>query len=204
MIEVHLPAGGVHDPRVLAAMARVPRERYVPTGYESRAYADSPLPIGYGQTISQPACVGLMTQLLELAPDDDVLEIGTGCGYQTAILCELAGHVSSIERIEPLAEWAARNLREAGYENLELRVGDGYRGWGGGATFDAIILTAAPDEVPRALTDELRPGGRLVAPVGAGWQQLVRVRRDDDGLVNEMHGSVRFVPMLEGVSRGSA
>lgn len=198
MLEEHLPRGGVTDPRVLDAMARVPRERFVLAGWEERAYADSPLPIGHGQTISQPAVVGKMSQLLELTPDDTVLEIGTGCGYQTAVLCELAGRVCSIERVEALAQWARERL--TGYDNVELRVGDGYRGWGGGAQFDAIVLTAAPPTLPPALLRELKDGGRLVAPVGDGWQELVRVRRKGGELTQELHGAVRFVPMLEGVT----
>jgi protein-L-isoaspartate(D-aspartate) O-methyltransferase len=201
MLFSHLPRGGVRDPRVIAAMGRVPREAFVLESLARRAYEDRPLPIGHGQTISQPACVGYMVQLLQLDADDEVLEIGTGCGYQTAILRELADHVRSIERVEPLYEMARANLSELGYDDIELRLGDGFAGWGDEARFDAIVLSAAPEVIPSALVRELKPGGRLVAPVGRGFQELVRLRRAPEGLVRENHGGVRFVPMLDGVSR---
>lgn len=186
----------IHEPKVKKALQKVPREEFVPAEYRMLAYENIPLPIGYGQTISQPYIVGLMTELLALNPTDKVLEIGTGSGYQTAILAELAAHVYSIETIEPLAKNAQEILARLGYKNISLRVADGYYGWEEESPFDAIIITAAAVEVPLPLKDQLADGGRLVAPLGApgGTQILWRFRKHNDCLLRENHGFVRFVP----------
>lgn len=184
--------------RVLAAMAAVPRHRFVPTEERYAAYDNHPLPIGYGQTISQPYIVALMTDLLRLNKDDTVLEVGTGCGYQTAILSELAGEVYSIEIVEPLATQSARLLRELGYDNVEVKYGDGHRGWPEHAPYDGIIVTAAADAIPEALIDQLKPGGRLVIPVGDAWfaQELILITKDRDGITHSKDIlPVRFVPL---------
>lgn len=183
---------------VLAVMAAVPRHRFVPGGETYGAYYNHPLPIGYGQTISQPYIVALMTDLLRLNKQHTVLEVGTGSGYQTAILAELAGKVYSIEIVEPLAAQAAKLLRELGYANVEVKAGDGHAGWPEHAPFDAIIVTAAPDEVPQALIAQLKPGGRMVIPVGEGWlaQELILVTKDRDGVSHRKDIlPVRFVPL---------
>jgi protein-L-isoaspartate(D-aspartate) O-methyltransferase len=196
MLEADLPRSGVHDPAVLAAMARVPREAFVPQPLQARAYDDGPLPIGLGQTISQPAMVAIMTQLLELRPDQRVLEVGTGSGYQTALLAELSREVYTVEVRSDLAARARAVLEELGYENIHFRVGDGFSGWDDDR-FDAIVLTAAPERLPRRLIDQLADGGRLVAPVGdAAWQVLVRLRREGGRILEEEHMPVRFVPMV--------
>ena len=195
MVDVQIAGRGVRDPRVLAALRQVPRHRLVPEAERGVAYEDRPLPIGHGQTISQPYIVGFMTEALGISAGERVLEIGTGSGYQTAVLAELAAEVFSIEIVEPLAERARRDLAALGYENVNVRAGDGYRGWPEAAPFDAIILTAAPDHVPEPLVAQLAEGGRLVAPVGAGVQELVRIRRGADGITRESLLPVRFVPM---------
>ncbi|HCI14355.1 MAG: protein-L-isoaspartate O-methyltransferase [Gallionellales bacterium GWA2_60_142] len=187
--------------RVLAVMARVPRHRFVPEGETWSAYYNHPLSIGYGQTISQPYIVALMTDLLRLGENDTVLEVGTGSGYQAAILAELAGRVYSIEIVAPLAERAAKLLRELGYANVEVKTGDGHAGWPEHAPFDAIIVTAAPDEVPQALIAQLKPGGRMVIPVGEGWfaQELMLITKDSDGVSHRKDIlPVRFVPLTGG------
>ncbi len=190
--------GGI-DARVLDAMRRVPRHEFVPGVQKRLAYRNQPLPIGAGQTISQPYIVALMTDLLELSPDDKVLEIGTGCGYQSAVLAELAGKVHSIEIIGNLGHAAAQTLGRLGYGNVETRIGDGYAGWPDAAPFDAIIVTAAPDHIPPALIAQLKPGGRLVIPVGTLAQELMVVRKDADGAtLNETIVPVRFVPLTRG------
>jgi protein-L-isoaspartate(D-aspartate) O-methyltransferase len=187
---------GVHDPRVLAAMRKVPRHLFVPPNQQKDAYVDSPLFIGYGQTISEPYLVAFMTEALEVKPQDRVLEIGTGSGFQAAVLAELAREVYTIEILEPLAKTAEERLRRLGYSNVQVRAGDGYRGWPEAAPFDAIILTAAPPErVPPPLLEQLREGGRLVAPVGGSEQELIRDRRTAKGVTEEVLLPVRFVPM---------
>ncbi|PKN46079.1 MAG: protein-L-isoaspartate O-methyltransferase [Deltaproteobacteria bacterium HGW-Deltaproteobacteria-17] len=199
MIERHLKGRDITDPRVLAAMARVPRERFVPAHLRDEAYGDYPLPIGLGQTISQPYIVATMSQALALKPDEKVLEIGTGSGYQAAILGELAGEVYSVELICELQQRAAGLLEELKYANVHTRCSDGYAGWSEHAPFDAILLTAAPPEIPQALIDQLRPGGRLLAPVGVVLQRLVMLRKDPDGTIRtETSHDVRFVPMVHG------
>ena len=196
IVREQIAARGVRDTRVLEVMRKVPRHLFVPAEMMPSAYADQPLPIGHGQTISQPYIVGFMTEALELKPRDRVLEIGTGSGYQAAVLAELAAEVYSIEIVEPLGKEVALRLRELGYSRIKLRIGDGYRGWPEAAPFDAIIVTAAPDHIPPALIDQLAPGGRLVLPVGRFFQQLVRVRRTPRGIKQEELLPVRFVPMV--------
>lgn len=185
----------VRDPRVLDAMRRVPRHLFVPEPVRDSAYADRPLPIGHGQTISQPYVVAFMTELARLSPEARVLEIGTGSGYQAAVLAGLAREVYTIEIVEPLAAEARERLGRLGIRNVTVRAGDGYRGWPEEAPFDAIVLTAAPPEIPAPLLAQLAPGGRLVAPVGSGWQELVVVERTAAGLVRRSVAPVRFVPM---------
>ncbi len=188
---------GALDARTLQAMERVPRERFVAPGDERAAYENRPLAIGSGQTISQPYIVALMTDLLELRPDDRVLEIGTGSGYQAAVLAELAREVYSVEIVEPLARSAAARLSKLGYRNVATRVGDGYEGWAQHAPYDAIIVTAAAADVPRALLDQLKAGGRMVIPIGASsfGQVLYLIRKQADGsIVREAVLRVRFVP----------
>jgi protein-L-isoaspartate(D-aspartate) O-methyltransferase len=186
---------------VMAAMGRVPRHRFVPDAQAARAYDDRPLPIGHGQTISQPFIVALMTDLLDLKPADRVLEIGTGCGYQAAVLAEIARAVYTIEIVEPLAQEAAARLTALDYRNVTARAGDGYRGWSEHAPFDAIIVTAAAPAVPPALIEQLKPGGRLVIPVGAPReaQQLLVIDKDAAGATNTRRIlGVRFVPLTRG------
>jgi len=188
------------DPKVMAAMAAVPRHAFVPRESRSSAYMNRPLGIGYDQTISQPFIVALMTDLLDLQPEDRVLEIGTGCGYQTAVLACLAARVYSMEVVANLAHDAAERLARLGYDNVELGVGDGYAGWPDAAPFDAIIVTAAPAVIPDALVAQLEVGGRLVIPVGRRneTQILYRcVRRRDGGLTRERRLPVAFVPMVQ-------
>ncbi len=186
------------DPRVLAAIGRVPRHRLVPAHLADRAYETRPLPIGHDQTISQPFIVALMTDLAEPQPTDRVLEIGTGSGYQAAVLAELVARVYTIEIVRPLGERAAELLVALGYRNIETRIGDGYLGWPEAAPFDAIVVTAAPEHMPQPLIDQLAPGGRLIAPVGArgGIQSLQLLRKDKDGrAVTRSVLPVRFVPL---------
>lgn len=186
-------------PAVMSAMVRVPRHRFVPPDQEPAAYVNSPLPIGHGQTISQPFVVALMTDLLGLGAGDIVLEVGTGSGYQTAVLCELAARVYSIEIVPDLARTAARRLAALGYANVEVRTGDGAGGWPGCAPFDAILVTAAPTEVPEVLVTQLKAGGRMVIPVGADRfsQELVRFEKDPRGNVTRRAVlPVAFVPLV--------
>src|SRR4030042_2223240 len=171
MVETQIKARGVKDPRVLSAMHKVERHLFVPKELQTSAYTDQPLPIGEDQTISQPYIVALMTELLELKGGENVLEIGTGSGYQAAILAELAKEVYTIEIVEPLASSAKNRLLELGYQNINVKAGDGYLGWPEVGPFDAIIVTAAPDHIPKPLIDQLQEGGRMVIPVGAYSQE---------------------------------
>lgn len=198
MVEQQLNQRGIRDGRVLNAMLRVPRHAFVPHGLHAAAYDDSPLPIGEEQTISQPFIVAIMTQLLELKGDERVLEIGTGCGYQTAILCELAREVYSLERFSQLADRAARSLALLGYENLEIHVGDGSQGLPDMAPFDAIIVTAAAPTIPGPLCSQLTAqGGRMVLPVGdRKGQRLQIVYRRGTRCVVQASIPVRFVPLV--------
>lgn len=194
---------GITDPAVLRAMATVPRHEFVPAAMKRHAYADQPLPIGYGQTISQPYVVAFMTEKLAPRETDRVLEIGTGSGYQAAILSGLVREVYSIEIVEPLAKRAASDLARLGYRNVSVRHGDGYQGWPEAAPFDAIIVTCAPDHVPQPLVDQLKEGGRMVIPVGErDDQNLFLLRKRGDRLEREAILPVRFVPMT-GAAEGT-
>lgn len=195
MVQQQIAARDVRDKQVLEAMRKVPRHLFVPQAMQPYVYADSPLPIGYDQTISQPYIVAFMTEALTLKPEDRVLEVGTGSGYQAAVLSVLVQEVYSIEIVEPLAREAAERLKRLGYSNVKVRAGDGYRGWQEAAPFDAIIVTAAPDHIPQPLLDQLAIGGRLVIPVGRYFQTLIRIRRTARGFKTEKLLPVRFVPM---------
>jgi protein-L-isoaspartate(D-aspartate) O-methyltransferase len=185
MVQEQIIDRGVRDPRVLEALRKVPRHRFVPPAMQPSAYEDSALPIGLGQTISQPYVVAFMTEALELKPQDRVLEIGTGSGYQAAVLSLLVREVYSLEIVEQLGREAEARLKEMGYANVRVRIGDGYGGWPEAAPFDAIIVTAAPPDVPPALVEQLGPGGRMVVPVGRYVQNLIRLRRTAKGLERE-------------------
>jgi protein-L-isoaspartate(D-aspartate) O-methyltransferase len=195
MVEQQLLARDITDPRVIDAIRRVPRDRFVPAPQRDAAYEDRPLPIGYRQTISQPYIVAFMTQALQLTEETRVLEIGTGSGYQTAVLAELAAQVYSIEIVPELGVRARETLADLGHANVETRVGDGYQGWPDAAPFDAIIVTAAPDHVPEPLIAQLAPGGRMVIPVGQDRQSLTLITRGDDGITRRNLLPVLFVPM---------
>ncbi|MGE0639898.1 MAG: protein-L-isoaspartate(D-aspartate) O-methyltransferase [Thermoanaerobaculia bacterium] len=195
MVETQIRARGIDDARVLRAMSEVPRHRFVPPAVEAQAYEDYPLPIGAQQTISQPYIVALMTSLLELEGGEKVLEIGTGSGYQAAVLARVAGEVYTIEILQPLAESARRTITDLGYSNVQFRVGDGYAGWPEAAPFDAIVVTAAPEKVPQPLLDQLRVGGRLVIPVGSFFQNLMVYTKTASGFEKKNVIPVRFVPM---------
>jgi protein-L-isoaspartate(D-aspartate) O-methyltransferase len=196
MVDEDIVPRGVTDPAVLAVMRRIPRHRFVPHEYAAFAYLDSPLPIGHGQSISQPSLVAKMTEALSLKKTDKVLEVGTGSGYQAAILAELVDQVLTVEILEPLARQAERTLSELGYRNVKVRVGDGYRGWLEEAPFDAIIVTAAPDHVPQPLLDQLAVGGRLIIPVGQFFQTLELYRKTAEGYERKTISFVRFVPLV--------
>ena len=196
MVDEQLRARGIRDARVLEAMSRVPRHVFVPESERDEAYGDYPLPIGHGQTISQPYIVAFMSEALQLEPAHRVLEIGTGSGYQAAVLAELAGEVYTIEIIGELAARADATLREAGYRNVTVRTGNGYLGWPEHAPYDRIMVTAAPDQVPQALVDQLKIGGLMAIPVGtAGFQELRVLKRTESGLETLATLPVRFVPM---------
>jgi len=191
---------GIRDPEVLRIMRATERHRFVPAAVRAQAYEDHPLAIGHGATISQPYIVALMTELLELRKQDRVLEIGTGSGYQAAILAQLAREIYSIEIVPELARSAQEVLTRLGYTNVTVRCGDGYRGWPEKAPFDRVILTAAPPEIPQALVDQLARGGRMVAPVGSGWEQeLVLIEKGADGTIRRRSiAAVQFVLMRPG------
>jgi protein-L-isoaspartate(D-aspartate) O-methyltransferase len=196
MVERQLVTRGINDQRVLAAMAKVPREEFVPPDSRAASYEDGPLPIGYAQTISQPYMVAFMTEQLRLKPSDRVLEVGTGSGYQAAILAELVSEIFSIEIVEPLAKNAEATLQRLGYKNVHLKIGDGYKGWPETAPFDAIIVTCAPDKVPQPLVDQLKDDGRMVIPVGDRFaQQLYLLEKKNGQLKQSATLPVRFVPM---------
>ena len=197
MVDTQIAARGVRNPRVLEAMRTVPRHLFVPAGYQGAAYRDSPLPIGHGQTISQPYIVALMTELLEISPGDRVLEIGTGSGYQAAILAVLGANVITIERIPEVARLATENLEKTGFSNVQVVVGDGTEGYPPVAPFQAILVTAATPGVPEPLISQMAEGGRLVAPVGArDIQELVRLEKCGGRIVRASFGGVVFVPLL--------
>jgi protein-L-isoaspartate(D-aspartate) O-methyltransferase len=202
MVQLQIEERGVRDERVLSAMRKVPRHAFVAKELQERAYEDYPLPIEAGQTISQPYIVAVMSQLADVAPGDKVLEVGTGSGYQAAVLAALGARVYSIEIVEQLASSARERLRALGY-GVEVRHGDGYAGWPEAAPFDAILLTAAPPEVPAPLREQLAIGGRLVAPVGSGSQKLLVITRTAEGYEQREVLPVRFVPMTGKAQRGA-
>ena len=195
MVDEQLRARDITSPRVLAAMRKVPRHLFVPDEERAGAYGDHPLPIGFEQTISQPYIVAFMTQALDVRREHRVLEIGTGSGYQAAVLAELAGQVYTIEIVAPLAERARATLGGLGYRNVDVRSGNGYRGWPEQAPFDRVMVTAAPDHVPAALVEQLKVGGLMAIPVGAFRQELRIMRRTASGMQTLSTLPVRFVPM---------
>jgi protein-L-isoaspartate(D-aspartate) O-methyltransferase len=197
MVDVQIRQRGVTDQDVLAAMAAVPRHEFVSDDLQNQAYADHPLPIGYGQTISQPYIVALMTELLELKKTDRVLEVGTGSGYQAAILSKIVAEVYTVEIIEALAREASQRLARLGYDNVHATQGDGYYGWQEHAPYDAIIVTAAPDHIPQPLVQQLKEGGRMVVPVGppGGYQELWKITKKGTKTVKRNITGVLFVPL---------
>ncbi|MFH0839229.1 MAG: protein-L-isoaspartate(D-aspartate) O-methyltransferase [Candidatus Omnitrophota bacterium] len=195
MVEEQIIARGVKDKNVIDAMLKVPRHMFVPENELPYAYVDSPLPIGENQTISQPYIVAYMTEALALTSSDKVLEIGTGSGYQAAVLAEIVKDVYTIEIINALAERASETLSALGYKNIKVRCGDGYKGWQEEAPFDAVIITAAPPKIPQPLIDQLKIGGRLVAPIGDIYQELVLITKTEKGILRKNLGAVIFVPM---------
>jgi protein-L-isoaspartate(D-aspartate) O-methyltransferase len=203
MLKKHLQSRDIHDPIVLKAMAEVERKDFIPREHWDKAYDDGPLPIGKNQTISQPYIVAYMAQELHLNAEERVLEIGTGCGYNAAVLSRMADHVYSIEIIEWLAELSRENLAKTEYHNITTCYGDGYEGWPEMAPFDAIVLTAAPAEVPEPLKNQLKIGGRLLAPVGRASQELILYEKQEDEIFQhkKLH-PVRFVPMT-GIASGN-
>lgn len=195
MVEYQLCDRGIKDERVLQAMSKVPRHQFVDLSWRDLAYSDRPLEIGYNQTISQPYIVAYMTESAEISSSDKVLEIGTGCGYQAAVLGEIAKQIYSIEIIPQLAAKARRTLSQMGYENIEVKTGDGYQGWTEHAPYNRIIVTAAPERIPQALIDQLATNGKMVIPVGTWHQEIFVLTKTQDGTVKERTISVRFVPM---------
>ncbi|MDR3406247.1 MAG: protein-L-isoaspartate(D-aspartate) O-methyltransferase [Chthoniobacter sp.] len=204
MEQLAVSQDGIHNGRVLAAMGKVPRHEFVPEALRWRAYEDHPLPIGYGQTISQPFIVAFMTEAIDPKRDDKVLEIGTGCGYQAAVLATLVREVYTIEIIEPLAQRAQADLKRLGFTNVMIRAGDGSQGWPEAAPFDAIIVTCAPDRVPRPLVEQLRDGGRMIIPVGGPGNQSLYIMDKRAGKIESRAVlPVRFVPMTGPADVGS-
>ena len=198
MVDRQIEARGISDPEVLDAMRAVERHLFVPREQQEHAYEDRPLPIGHGQTISQPYIVAFMTEAARLKPGDKVLEIGTGSGYQAAVLARVVKEVYTVEIIGALAQSARATLAQLGYQNIFVKHGDGYQGWQEYAPYDAIIVTAAPDEVPGKLLEQLAAGGTMVIPVGSFTQNLYRMTRTEEGIAKEALLPVRFVPMVEG------
>ena len=199
MVEEQLKARGIHSQRVLEAFLHVPREQFAPLSRRHEVYQDRPLPIGFGQTISQPYMVAEMTRLLDVKPDDRVLEVGTGSGYQAAVLTHFTPHVYTIEIVRPLALTARKRLERLGYGVVQVRQGDGYHGWPGEVEFDAIIVTCAAGQIPPPLIRQLKPGGRMIIPVGGAFsiQRLMLVQKDAKGDVTSRSlMAVRFVPLL--------
>jgi protein-L-isoaspartate(D-aspartate) O-methyltransferase len=195
MVERQLAARDIRDKKVLEAMAKVPRHEFVPPQNRDESYVDGPLPIGLGQTISQPYIVALMTQLARVDSTSIVLEIGTGSGYQAAVLAEIVAHVYTIEIVDPLCHRADSALDRLGYKNITVECGDGYRGWPEHAPFDAVLVTAAPDHIPQPLIDQLKVNGRLIIPIGDRSQELLELVKTDSGVVTRSSIPVRFVPM---------
>lgn len=197
MVKEQIEGRGITDQRVLEVMRKIPRHLFVPSSLQNLAYEDSPLPIGQGQTISQPYIVAYMTEAAKISPQDRVLEIGTGSGYQAAVLGELAKEVYTIEIVKSLAESARLLLEKSGYKNIKVKWGDGYQGWKEQAPFDAILVTAAPAEVPGELVKQLKIGGRMVIPIGGFFQELYLITRTKTGIKKETLLPVRFVPMVK-------
>ena len=196
MVKEQIERRGISDKRVLDAMRKVKRHLFVPAYLQNEAYDDRPLPIGHAQTISQPYIVASMTEAAKINPNDRVLEIGTGSGYQAAVLAEMAKEVYTIEILQPLAEGAGRLLKELGYKNVKVKWGDGYQGWREYAPFDIIIVTAAPSEIPGKLVKQLKTGGKMVIPIGSFFQELYLLTKTDSGYKKEALLPVRFVPMV--------
>ncbi len=195
MVETQIISRGIQDSKLIHAMLRIPRHRFVPENLRNLAYSDNPLPIGLEQTISQPYIVALMTELLKLNHGGRVLEVGTGSGYQAAILAEIGCEVYTIEILDPVSETAQQILKSLGYQNIHFRIGDGYKGWQEYAPFDAISVTAAPDHIPQSLIEQLKIGGRMVIPVGALYQELLLIKKKENGVDMKTVTPVRFVPM---------
>lgn len=203
MVQEQIVGRGITNERVIAAMSKIPRHEFVPDAWRYRAYMDGPSPIGHDQTISQPYIVAIMTELLEPEPGEKILEIGTGSGYQAAVLAEMGVKLYSIEIVCELAEEADEVLERLNYDDVQVRCGDGYKGWPTKAPFDGIIVTAAPPEIPQALVDQLAPGGRMVVPVGQNYQTLQVITKNSDGTTNIRRVfDVRFVPMVHGPDAG--
>lgn len=200
MVKQQLRARGIKDRAVLKAMSNVPRHRFVAPSQANSAYGDYPLPIGYDQTISQPYIVAYMTEAAEISSNEKVLEIGTGCGYQAAVLGELSKEVYTIEIVPELAESARKTLSELGYKNIHVKTGDGYQGWAEHAPYDAIVVTAAPARIPEALVNQLALNGKMIIPVGTQNQMMVAITKTRDGLIEKRTIPVRFVPMTGGSS----
>ncbi len=198
MVDRQIERRGIENVRVLQALRDVKRHLFVPPEEISEAYEDHPLPIGHGQTISQPYIVALMTESIDPKHSDRVLEIGTGSGYQAAVLSRLVKEVYSIEIVESLGREAQKRLKDLGYDNVTVRIGDGYKGWPEKAPFDAIVVTAAPPEIPQALIDQLAEGGRMVVPVGTAFQELLLIEKKKGEITKRVITAVRFVPMVKG------
>ncbi len=197
MVKQQIQARGIKDKRVLEAMRQIPRHLFVAEESRSIVYGDYPVPIGFDQTISQPYIVAYMTEALQLNPQDKVLEIGTGCGYQTAVLARLVHKVFTVETIKELFQRAQETLSKLEYKNISYKMGDGYEGWKEESPFDAIMVTAAAPEIPKILIDQLKPGGRLVIPVGGAHQELFLITKTDKGIEKKSLGGVRFVPLIK-------
>jgi len=198
MVNTQIIERGIRDIDVIDALRSVERHRFVPSSYRNKAYSDNPLPIGHEQTISQPYIVALMTELLDIEQGDKILEIGTGSGYQAAVLSEITPYVYSIEIVTPLAKEAQQTLRENGYQSIHLKTGDGYKGWKEHAPFDGIIVTCSPSDIPQPLKDQLAEGGRMVIPVGGAYIQKLVLLEKQKGTIRRKHVSnVRFVPMVD-------
>jgi len=202
MVEEQIERRGVTDKAVLGAMKKVERHLFVPEDLKNTAYTDSPLPIGYRQTISQPYIVAFMTQAIQPGPDDRVLEIGTGSGYQAAVLAELVKEVYTVEIVEPLAENARLSLEKLGYKNIKVKYGDGYKGWREYSPFDVIVVTAAPPGIPEELINQLKIGGSMIVPIGEYHQELYLIKKTETGLERKALLPVVFVPMVKPSDKG--
>jgi protein-L-isoaspartate(D-aspartate) O-methyltransferase len=196
MVSTQIAGRGISDEKILAAMRKVPREKFIPEDLKDYAYGDYPVPIGYGQTISQPYIVAYMTQAVKIAPGDRVLEVGTGSGYQAAIIAEIAEEVFTVDIIENLTKTAQKRLEDMGYRNIKFKCVDGYKGWRDNAPFDVIVVTAAPPEMPEELIGQLKTGGRMIVPVGENMQDLWLITKTESGYDKDKLIPVQFVPMI--------